>query len=45
MYFNYFKRLKDYNKVKVSLYKLIENNSEAKINSPQLKENYIKGSL
>ena len=40
---NYFKGLKDYSKVEVSLYKLMEDDSKAKINSPQLKENYIKG--
>jgi len=43
MYFNCIKGLKDYSKIDISLYKLIENNSKIKINSPQLKENYIKG--
>jgi len=34
MYFNYFKGLEGYSKVEVSLYELIEDNSEIKINSP-----------
>jgi len=42
IYFNYFKRLEGYNKVEISLYKPIEDNSEIKINSPQPKDNYIK---
>ena len=33
MYFNYFEGLENYSKVKVSLYKLMEDNSEAGINS------------
>jgi hypothetical protein len=32
MYFNYFKGLEGYSKVKVSLYKLIKDNSKTKIN-------------
>ena len=43
MYPNYLKGLEGYSKAEASLYKLIEDNSETKINSPQLKENYIKG--
>jgi len=34
MYPNYLKGLEDHGKVKVSLYKPIEDNSKAKINSP-----------
>jgi len=34
MYPNYLKGLEGYSKVEVSLYKLIEDNSETKINSP-----------
>jgi hypothetical protein len=34
MYPNYLKGLKGYSKVEVSLYKLIEDNSKTKINSP-----------
>jgi hypothetical protein len=34
MYPNYLKGLEGYGKVEVSLYKLIEDNSETKINSP-----------
>ena len=34
MYPNYLKGLKGYSKAKVSLYKPMEDNSEAKINSP-----------
>jgi hypothetical protein len=43
MYPNYLKGLEGYSKAEVSLYKPIEDNSETEINSPQLKENYIKG--
>jgi len=43
IYFNYFKGLEGYSKVEVSLYKLMEDDSKTKINSSQLKENYIKG--
>jgi hypothetical protein len=43
MYPNYLKGLEGYGKVEVSLYKPIEDDSETEINSPQLKENYIKG--
>ena len=34
MYPNYLKGLEGHSKVKVSLYKLIEDNSKTKINSP-----------
>jgi hypothetical protein len=34
MYPNYLKGLEDYSKVEVSLYKLIGDNSKAKVNSP-----------
>jgi hypothetical protein len=34
MYPNYLKGLEGYSKVEVSLYKLIEDNSKTKINSP-----------
>ena len=34
MYPNYLKGLKGYSKAEVSLYKLMEDNSKAKINSP-----------
>jgi hypothetical protein len=34
MYPNYLKGLEGYSKVEVSLYKLIEDNSETEINSP-----------
>jgi len=43
MYPNYLKGLEGYSKAKASLYKLIEDDSEIKINLSQLKENYIKG--
>jgi len=43
MYPNYFKGLEGYSKAEASLYKPMEDNSEIKINSPQPKENYIKG--
>ena len=43
MYPNYFKGLKGHGKAKASLYEPIEDDGETKINSPQPKENYIKG--
>ena len=45
MYSNYFKGLKDYGKVELSLYELIEDDNKTKTNSPQLKKNYIKSSF
>ena len=42
MYPNYFKGLKNHSKAKASLHEPMENNSKTKINSPQLKKNYIK---
>ena len=43
MYPNYLKGLEGHGKVKANLHKPIEDNSKTKINSPQLKKNYIKG--
>ena len=43
MYLNYFRGLEGHGETKTGLFKLIEDYSEAKIDSPQLKKNYIKG--
>jgi len=45
MYTNYLKSLKGRSETKIVLPKLIKSYSEAKINSPQLKEVHIKGLL
>jgi len=45
MYANYFKSLEGCSETKIVLLKLIESYSEAKIDSFQLKEDYIKGLL
>jgi len=45
MYTNYFKSLKGRSKIKIVLLKLIESYSEAKTDSLQPKEVYIKGLL
>jgi hypothetical protein len=43
IYFNYLKGLKGHNETKTDLFKPIEDYNKAKIDSPQLKKNYIKG--